>query len=168
MKVDAKELLHYIERKNIPLSSDTKEEEKDTLLNIILAFEIEPYLGKDGLCALAYYPSTQAALAKTVARGEELAAERFEIYYHGVELCNGYHELTDPIEQRKRIEEANRERIKLGKKSLPVDESFLAALEKGLPASCGVAVGFDRLMMLRHKTNDLSDVIPFRAHLQAP
>lgn len=127
-----------------------------------MSFDIEPHLGKDELYALAYYPSTQAALAKTLKNDDEQVAERFEVYYNGVELCNGYHELTDPVEQRKRINQANQARIKLGKKALPVDENFLRALEKGLPDSCGVAVGFDRLMMLRHQTNNLSDVIPFR------
>jgi elongation factor P--(R)-beta-lysine ligase len=162
LKADTNDLLAYIKAKKIPAPSNIEDEGKDGLLNIILGFDIEPHLGKDELCALAYYPSTQAALAMTIQNDDELVAERFEIYFNGVELCNGYHELTDPVEQRKRINQANQARIELGKKALPIDESFLAALEKGLPDSCGVAVGFDRLMMLRHHTNNLSDVIPFR------
>ena len=162
VKADKKDLLAYIQAKNIPMHAHIEDEEKDALLTIILTFDIEPHLGKDELCALAYYPSTQAALAKTLQRDDEQVAERFEVYYQGVELCNGYHELTDPVEQRKRIAQANQARIKLGKQALPVDENFLKALERGLPDSCGVAVGFDRLMMLRHQTNNLSDVIPFR------
>jgi lysyl-tRNA synthetase class 2 len=117
-------------------------------------------LGKNGLEALTHYPSTQAALAQTVNLGDEAAAERFEIYYQGVELCNGYHELANAKEQRLRLEEANACRVKLGKDSLPVDEQFLSALEKGLPNTCGVAVGFDRLIMLRHHTT-LSHVLTF-------
>ena len=78
-----------------------------------------------------------------------------------IELCNGYHELTDAFEQRLRLIEGNQKRLQLGKKALPIDEEFLSALEKGLPDCCGVAVGFDRLMMLRHRTQEIADVIPF-------
>lgn len=137
-----------------------EEEGKDALLNLILGTLIEPHLGKDGLCVLAHYPSSQAALAKTCQRGDELAAERFEIYHHGLELANGYHELVDADEQRKRLIESNVHRQQLGKDTLPIDEHFLQALEKGLPDCCGVAVGFDRLMMLRHN-QPIAEVIPF-------
>src|SRR5262249_8331552 len=109
----------------------------------------------------SHYPSTQAALAKTLLRGEEKVAERFEVYYQGVELANGYHELADPVEQEQRLVEANAARKHLGKDTLPIDYNFLKALKKGLPDCCGVAVGFDRLMMLRHKAATISDVIPF-------
>lgn len=135
-------------------------EGKDALLNLILGTLIEPQLGQEGLCALAYYPSTQAALAKTCQRGDEIAAERFEIYYKGLELANGYHELADAAEQRHRLIEANAHRKQMGKNQLPIDEKFLDALNQGLPDCCGVAVGFDRLMMLRHNA-DISMVIPF-------
>lgn len=162
VKMTPSDLLAYIRAQNIPAYSNIENEEKDELLNLILGTTIEPLLGREGLCALTYYPPTQAALAKCLQKGDELVAERFEIYYKGIELCNGYHELTDPMEQRKRINQANLGRKGLGKAALPIDEYFLAALEKGLPKTCGVAVGFDRLMMLRHKTDDLSDVIPFR------
>lgn len=136
-------------------------EEKEALLNLILGTSIEPTLGQNELAVLAYYPHTQAALAKTVMHGEEKVALRFEIYYQGVELCNGYCELIDPNEQRQRFIEANRMRKSLGKNKLPIDESFLEALHKGLPDCCGVAVGFDRLMMLRHKAKEIKEVIAF-------
>ena len=161
-KAEKKQLLEYIKEKNIPAYADIEnEEDKDALLNVILGSIIEPHLGQDGLCVLTYYPFTQAALAKTLQNEDERVAERFEIYYKGLELCNGYHELTDPIEQRQRFIEANQQRIKLGKTALPIDENFLKALEKGVPDCCGVAVGFDRLMMLRHQANKISDVLPF-------
>ena len=136
-------------------------EGKDALLNIVLGAVIEPNLGKGELCVLAYYPATQAALAQTQRHGDEQVAERFEVYHCGLELANGYHELTDTKEQRARFIEANQARINLGKNPLPLDEEFLAALEKGFPDSCGVAVGFDRLMMLRHRTSHIADIIPF-------
>jgi elongation factor P--(R)-beta-lysine ligase len=136
-------------------------EGKEVLLNLLLGLIIEPQLGKEHLTILAYYPASQAALAKTRWHGDERVAERFEIYYQGIELANGYHELSDPQEQRKRFIEANQARLLLGKEALPIDEHLLKALEKGLPECCGVAVGFDRLMMLRHQATEIRDVIPF-------
>jgi lysyl-tRNA synthetase class 2 len=160
-----KELLDYIRAKNLSAYPGIEKEGKDALLNLILGTLIEPQLGEKGtLCVLAYYPATQAALAKTCIRGEEQAAERFEIYCQGMELANGYHELTDAKEQRRRFAEANAQRQQAGKEVLPQDEKFLEALEKGLPDCCGVAVGFDRLMMLRHHTNQIQDVLPFSWH----
>lgn len=160
LHASVQELSDYLTRHGVMPYAGIESEGKDALLNIILGTFIEPHLGKDELCALAYYPSTQAALAKTCQRGDEKAAERFEIYYKGIELANGYHELADSKEQRSRLHEANIQRQDLGKEILPIDEKFLLALEKGLPDCCGVAVGFDRLMMLRHNAQ-IADVVPF-------
>ncbi len=155
------ELLDYLASRDLIPYAGIEQEGKDALLNLILGAFIEPLLGKDELCVLAYYPATQAALAKTCRRDDdELVAERFEIYYRGVELANGYHELADAEEQRARLMEANAFRQQLGKDTLPIDENFLKALQKGLPDACGVAVGFDRLMMLRHG-KDIAEIIPF-------
>lgn len=136
-------------------------ESKESLLNLILGLLIEPKLGLNELSVLAYYPASQAALAKTIQKDEEAVALRFEVYYKGVELCNGYSELPFAGEQRSRFEQANKDRLALGKQSLPIDEFFLSALEQQFPDCCGVAVGFDRLMMLRHNTSTLSEVLPF-------
>lgn len=154
------ELLSYVIKRGIIPYPGIEEEGKDSILNLLLGTFIEPKLGQNELCVLAYYPYTQAALAKTCLIDDELAAERFEIYYKGIELANGYHELADANEQRQRLKEANILRANLGKTELPIDEHFLKALEKGLPECCGVAVGFDRLMMMRHDLN-IVDVIPF-------
>lgn len=143
------------------LYAGAEKEGKDALLNILLPTYVEPHLGQGELTALAYYPASQAALAKTRMIAGAPVAERFEVYFKGVELANGYHELADPHEQRKRLVEANQERLKMGKRALPIDEFFLKALEKGLPPCCGVAVGFDRLMLLRQEKSRLSEVIPF-------
>lgn len=155
------DLLKELRHKGIATYPGVEQEGKDALLNLILGTVIEPHLGKDGFCALAYYPASQAALAQTCWNKDEKVCERFEVYYKGVELANGYHELADPIEQRNRLLEANEHRKKLGKDILPIDENFLRALEKGLPDSCGVAVGFDRLMMLRNRAEHIGKVIPF-------
>lgn len=134
-------------------------EDRDTLLSAILTEKVEPKL--QSLTALIHYPATQAALAKKKEVDGFLVAQRFEIYFKGVELANGYHELQDPTEQRARLILANEERKQLGKEELPIDDDFLAALEKGLPECSGVAVGFDRLLMLQNNSKTLSDHIFF-------
>lgn len=161
VKASIDDLVKHLKKKNIEVYQSAIEEGKDSILNIALGSLVEPHLGKDNLCVLAYYPASQAALAQTRWHGDEKVSERFEVYHQGLELSNGYHELVNAREQRVRFEEANVERLKLGKETLPIDENFLAALEKGLPDCCGVAVGFDRLMMLRHQTKNIADVIPF-------
>lgn len=155
------ELFQLLKKKNVPLYSGIENENIDALLNIALAELVEPHLGKEGLTVIAYYPVTQAALAKTLMKDQELVAMRFEVYFQGVELANGYHELPDSEELRLRFGQANEQRQELGKQTLPLDEYFLGALANILPDCCGVAVGFDRLMMLKHREEDISDVIPF-------
>lgn len=154
-----RDLFEYIQDQHIPFYPSVLEEGKDALLNLILSAQIEPHLGKEGLCLLAYYPASQSALARKRWHGSEEVAERFEIYYQGIELANGYHELVDADEQRQRFYEANASRVALGKEILPIDENFLQALVKGLPDCSGVAVGFDRLMMLRQEQQDIADVL---------
>lgn len=145
----------------LSLSPDAATWDKETLLHFVMGFVIEPALPKNQLTVIRDYPAHQCALAQTSIREGEAIGERFEIYCQGVELANGFHELTNSQEQRSRFEKENAQRSALGKKSLPIDERFLKALEKGLPDSCGVAVGFDRLMLLRHQKTHLDDVLPF-------
>jgi lysyl-tRNA synthetase class 2 len=153
------ELFHYIQEHAIPYYPSALKEGKDALLNLILGAQIEPLLGQEELCVLAYYPATQAALARKRWHGNEQVAERFEVYYQGVELANGYHELTNAHEQRHRFDESNALRLQLGKEPLPPDEKFLQALEKGIPDCCGVAVGFDRLLMIRQNQKSIAQVL---------
>lgn len=156
----SKQLWHFL-RERVIETHLTENSPKDDLLNVILALFVEPNLGRDGLCALTEYPASQAALAKTREQDGAMVAERFEVYRLGSELANGYHELTDAIEQRARFIEANQLRLALGKAELPIDENFLNALQRGLPDCCGVAVGFDRLMVLRQGVQDIRDVLTF-------
>lgn len=136
--------------------------DRDSILNLIMTFIVEPHLGCEEIAIIKDYPASQSALAKTYIKPDgEAVAERFEFYHRGIELGNGYHELTDPVEQRRRLVAANEERIKRGKGSLPIDERFLEALVLGLPDCHGIAVGFDRLLMLRHNQNELSSILPF-------
>lgn len=157
----SQQLFDYIHAQKLPCYSSILNDGKDALLNLILGSQIEAKLGDQELTVLAYYPASQAALARKRMLGVEQVAERFEIYYKGIELANGYHELTDAEEQRQRFLSDNQTRLHTGKEALPIDEYFLAALEKGLPDCSGVAVGFDRLMMLRLNAKEIVDVIPF-------
>jgi lysyl-tRNA synthetase class 2 len=136
-------------------------EGRDAILNVILSTIVEPALRRMELCILWEFPASQAALSQLYQKGDEMVAERFEIFYQGIELANGYHELVDADEQRQRLIEANKRRMWEGREALPIDERFLADLKQGIPDCCGVAVGFDRLMMLRHEASDISQVIPF-------
>jgi lysyl-tRNA synthetase class 2 len=155
------DLLNYAETHGLDLPHDACAWDRDTLLTLLISFFIEPHLGNQELFVLQYYPASQAALSKTIALddGEKVAC-RFEVYYRGIELANGYHELTDAVEQRKRLEDSNRARLDAGKDALKIDERFLEALESGLPDCCGVAVGFDRLLMLKHQEKDLKNLLP--------
>jgi elongation factor P--(R)-beta-lysine ligase len=135
--------------------------DRDTWLQLLLSHAVEPKLGQGELTVLCEYPPSQAALARVIEKDGIPIAERFEIYFSGIELSNGYHELSDATEQRRRFEEENRNRQSIGKEPYAIDESFLAALKRGLPDSCGVSVGFDRLMIIRHKAQALCDVLPF-------
>jgi lysyl-tRNA synthetase class 2 len=156
-----RELLDCAERNNIALSADAEGWDRSTLLHLLLSSIVEPHLGQDKLTVLLDYPASEAALAKTKRKEDgEHVAERFEIYYKSVELANGYHELTDSEEQLKRFEAANRFRTSNGKLALPIDYNFLSAMSQ-MPDCCGVAVGFDRLMLLRRNAPSLAQVLPF-------
>lgn len=161
VSASCQDLLSSAKKHGIDLPSDAVQWDKDTLLQLLFTFVVEPHLGKECLDVLCDYPSSQAALAQTKTVDDESIAMRFEIYYQGIELANGYHELTDPKEQRNRLIQAQKARKEAGKDPLKIDENFLKALEKGLPDCCGVAVGFDRLMLLRHHQNHLKNILSF-------
>ncbi len=132
-----------------------------SLLDYILTTYVEPHFDDSALFVLMDYPADQAALARTYYKEAEHVAKRFEIYHRGLELANGYHELSDPKEQRERFKRANIERERLGKQALPIDEHFLSALEKGLPDCCGVACGVDRLFLLQQGASSLAEIFPW-------
>jgi len=131
------------------------EEDRDGWLNFLLVELVEPKLGVSGPEFLYDYPASQAALAR-VRPDEPPVAERFELYVRGIELCNGYQELTDAGELRWRI------RDRFGRSAERLLESrLLDAMEAGLPDCSGVALGFDRLVMLAVGAESLSEVMPF-------
>lgn len=130
-------------------------------LQLLMAHVIEPHLGQNRQPTFVIdFPVAQAALAK-VDPYNPLVAERFEVYWKGVELANGFHELCDAKEQRGRFEENNRVRRALTLPEIPLDENFLTALEQGLPNCAGVALGVDRLVMAALEVSDIKDVIGF-------
>lgn len=133
---------------------------RETCLYYLLTHEIEPKLGRGCLTVLTDFPPPEAALACVVEKNGALVAERYEIYHEGIELCNGYHELSDALELRKRFHLKNEERLAEGKPPYALDEKFLSALHR-LPDCCGVALGFDRALMLRHKLRSIKPVLPF-------
>lgn len=112
----------------------------------VLSDRVEPRLGFERITILDEYPRMEAALARASARDPRVA-ERFEVYVCGVELANGFGELTDPTEQRRRFEHEMAEKEHIYGERYPIDEDFLAALRE-MPAASGVALGFDRLVML--------------------
>ncbi len=146
----------------LPVPDTMCVDDRDEWLNFLLALQVEPHLGRDTPEILYDYPASQAALANIATREDgKRVAERFELYYRGVELANGYHELTDAAELRVRLEEVNRERKADGRKTLPMPESLLAAVEAGLPACAGCALGFDRLAMLACGAKSIDEVMAF-------
>jgi elongation factor P--(R)-beta-lysine ligase len=118
---------------------------------------IEPNLGDGALTLLTEYPISEAALARPCPHDGSVA-ERFELYACGVELANGFGELTDPVEQRHRLVAAMDEKQRRYGKRWPIDEDFLAALAH-MPPSSGVALGFDRLVMLATGARHINDVL---------
>jgi lysyl-tRNA synthetase class 2 len=133
---------------------------KTDYLQLLLSNSIEPKLPP--YCIIYDYPSEQVALA-TLATDEHgvVVAKRFELFGHGLELANGYFELSDAAEQRARFEKDNAARKEKGLQTHDADEKLIAALESGLPSCSGVAVGVDRLLMLLVEAKNISEVISF-------
>jgi lysyl-tRNA synthetase class 2 len=123
----------------------------------ILVELVEPHLGMNAITILDRYPRCEAALARACTDDPRFA-ERFEVYACGVELANGFGELTDPVEQRKRFEAEMAEKQRVYGERYPLDEDFLAALSHMPPAS-GVALGFDRLVMLATGARHIDQVL---------
>ncbi len=134
--------------------------DRDGWLDLLFAHCIAPVLGRSGVQFVVDYPVSQAALSRVITneRGQAVAA-RFEGYWQGVELCNGFWELGDAAEQRARFARDNALRHAAGLAQMAIDETFLAALEAGLPDCAGVALGVDRLLMLAARATAIQDVV---------
>ncbi|HEB27175.1 MAG TPA: EF-P lysine aminoacylase GenX [Porticoccus sp.] len=143
---------------DVQMDSDNK----DDWLNVLLAEIIEPALGVDVPIFIVDYPASQSALAK-VSKDEAgvSIAQRFELYVDGVELANGYFELTDAEEQKKRFQHDQQLRADLGRAEMEQDKYLLAAMASGLPSCAGVAMGLDRLLMLAQGVVSINEVLAF-------
>jgi len=159
---DNQALAGAIARHAIRIDLDVQHENPDVLRDLLLTHVVEAQLGRGRITVLYDYPASQAALAR-VRAGNPPVAERFELYLDGIELANGFHELTDAGEQQRRFEHDRARRRASGLPEVPVDARLLAALHAGLPACAGVALGFDRLAMLAAGVKSLREVIAFPA-----
>lgn len=147
-------LRHY----NLEKILSVDETDRDQYLFLLMSHVIEPSLALENRPVAVYdFPESQAALAQ-INNGR---AARFEVYYRGVELANGFHELTDSTLQQQRFEEDSAKRSQQGLPSVDIDPLFLTALSAGLPACSGVALGVDRLIALALDKTSISEVIAF-------
>lgn len=139
------------------LYDKASELDHDTCLQLLLSELIEPKLGIEKPYFIYDFPPSQAALAK-VRQDQPPVAERFELYINGVEIANGFHELSDANEQLQRFQKDQQKRKQLGKTIPEIDNDFISVLRKGLPDCAGVAVGLDRLLMISQKMSYLPTV----------
>lgn len=151
------EIVALTRRLRVSAPESLLSDDRDGWLNLLLAERVEPHLGHNRPTFVFDYPASQAALARVRGEGHAAVAERFELYVDGIELCNGYHELTDAAELRARI----RHDASTSENQLAEPARLLAAMESGLPACSGVALGFDRLLMLVLGRDSVRQVIPF-------
>ena len=153
-----RDLRRAVERCSSP--QDARGLDRDDLLSRLFALRIEPTFPPGRVTIVFDYPASQAAMAR-FGTSDPRTAERFEAYVGPIELANGYGELTDPREQRRRLEQDLSERRESGRPEPPMPSRFLAALGSGLPYCAGVALGFDRLLGLDLGARRIDDLIAF-------
>ncbi|KJY82628.1 poxB regulator PoxA [Vibrio galatheae] len=136
------------------------EDDRDTLLQLLFSIGVEGKIGQKVPAFVYDFPASQAALAK-INEQDQRVADRFEVYFKGIELANGFHELDNPQEQLNRFEQDNSKRVTMGLSAQPIDHHLIAALEAGLPECAGVALGVDRLIMLAIGCDHIDQVTAF-------
>ena len=129
-------------------------------LDFIFSHHIQPSLGKNALCMVYGYPACQSSLAR-INKDNSKVTDRVEIFINGIELGNGYYELTDAQEQNQRFDEEILHRQQTYRPTIVKNKQLIAALDAGLPECSGMAIGLDRLLMILTKNNHIEDVIPF-------
>jgi lysyl-tRNA synthetase class 2 len=152
-------LKHRAAEADIDLSGE-KQLTRDGWLDLLLSHIVAPHLGVECPLFLTEFPASQAALAR-LSLGNPAVAERFEVYVKGVEIANGFHELLEPVEQRRRFLRDNQRRRKAGLPSVRLDERLLGALAAGLPDCSGVAIGLDRLLMMALELTSIAEALAF-------
>ncbi|MGF1836762.1 elongation factor P--(R)-beta-lysine ligase [Photobacterium sanguinicancri] len=136
------------------------EEDRDTLLQLLFSVGVEPKIGQEAPAFVYDFPASQAALAQ-INPSDSRVAERFEVYFKGIELANGFHELSDGDEQLARFEDDNAKRVTMGLAPQPIDMHLVNALRAGFPDCAGVALGIDRLIMLAIGDDHIDQVTAF-------
>ena len=142
---------------------DSIRQDIDALLDLLIGTVLAQRLPADQYTCIFDYPASQASLAR-IDRSDPAwpVASRFEIYFGALELANGFHELDDASEQLQRFQSENQARLQIGAMAMPIDNRLIAALEAGLPACAGVAIGLDRLLLaLQPGLTSLADVLSF-------
>ena len=135
--------------------------DRNGLLDLLMSHLVEPALPASG-AVISEFPASQAALAaRTQSKQGHTVAQRAEIYIEGMELANGYQELTDPVEQQQRFQADLQYRAQNGLPPLPFPEHLMAAIAHGLPSSAGIALGVDRLLMLVTGSQRLAETLSF-------
>lgn len=157
-EMDLSALVAFIKAKGIDLTFELRD--KDEALDLIVSHLIEPAFDPQKITLLYHYPASQASLSKVVEVDGYQVGKRFEAYWQGLELANGYEELTNSQEQRSRFMAENLQREKIGYQAVLIDELLLEALDQ-VPFCSGVALGVDRLLMAMQQTTEIQDVIPF-------
>lgn len=135
-------------------------DDRDQMLDVLLSHLIQPQLGKDQPVIIRNYPISQAALSQAASDDDQCAA-RFELFVDGIELANGYDELRDPDVLLARAAQANAKRVAAGRSELKIESKLVAAMREGLPDCAGVALGVDRLLMVRTDLASIEKSIPF-------
>ena len=135
-------------------------ESRDTLLQFLFSAVVEPQIGQEAPVVVYHFPASQAALAQ-ISSEDLRVAERFEFYYKGLELANGFHELSDAREQLRRFQQDNLQREKMGLPVRAIDTRLLSALQASIPNCSGVALGVDRLLMIAMGAEHIKEVISF-------
>ena len=143
------------------LHADATTWTRDDCLDALMSMVVEPSLPRESLCFIHQYPKSQAALAQHQDLGDIQVARRFELYWQGMELANGYYELTDAQEQKSRFEAEQAVKISSGEEKRGFDQRFLDALDAGIPSCSGVALGLDRLLMILLQKNNIAEVMAF-------
>ncbi|RMW84673.1 elongation factor P--(R)-beta-lysine ligase [Aggregatibacter aphrophilus] len=157
LSADLSELVEKAEKHQL---IGAENESRDTLLQFLFSTVVEPQIGQEAPVVVYHFPASQAALAQ-ISSEDLRVAERFEFYYKGLELANGFHELSDAREQLRRFQQDNLQREKMGLPVRAIDIRLLAALQAGIPNCSGVALGVDRLLMIAMGTESIKDVISF-------
>ena len=160
LQATAAELRQRCTAADLTAPDSFQQDDWDAWFDLLFVHLVQPGLGRDVPIILCDYPASQSALAQ-VRDCEPPVASRFELFVDGLELANGYHELLDADELRRRNMNVNRMRVRDGKNELPIESRLLDAMRAGLPSCTGVALGFDRLVMLSAGAERVQDVMCF-------